>query len=206
MKRVALVLCVILGMAHADTRRAWVKTVPDEATWKHYSKVIGSDEIGKFIIDVKTNDIYFIDVNLFNLHADFVLGVLLKQAWNAENVREYNKNYEREKPKFILGYLTHHLKLDKWTMSFWEGDKIVADDVLRAHKRLEGTFFMAKMLPFRPDSPMQEKVAVEVKRKGLATITNNEIYKAAEFQAFTKGKAVGRLRVVPTGTDRKSVV
>ena len=39
------------------------------------------------------------DVNLFNIHADFVLGVLLKQAWTADNVREYNKNYERDKPR-----------------------------------------------------------------------------------------------------------
>lgn len=210
MKQLALALGVIaavaLPAAGGHEQRTWVKTMPDAATWKAYSKTVGSDELGKFIIDLKTNDIYFIDVNVYNIHADFVLGELLHQAWTRDNVIEYNKNYEAKKPKFILGYLTHHLKVDKWTMSFWEGDKIVADDVLRAHKRLEGTFFMAKQLPFRPDSPMQEKVAVEVKRKGLATITNNEIYKAAEFQAFTKGKAVGRLRVVPTGTPYESLV
>ena len=108
-------------MGQDDARRA--------ATWKDYSKTVGSDELGKCIIDVKTNDIYFFDVNLFNIHADFVLGVLLKQAWTADNIREYNKNYERVKPKFILCYLTHHLKVDKWTFSFWEGDKIGADDV-----------------------------------------------------------------------------
>ena len=45
-------------------------------------------EFGKFVIDLKTDDIYFIDVNLFELHADFVLGVLLKQAWTSQNVRE----------------------------------------------------------------------------------------------------------------------
>ena len=31
-------------------------------------------------------------------------------------------------------------------------------------------------------------------------MTNDEIYKAAEFQAFNKGKTVGRLHVVPIGT------
>ena len=201
-----VIAAVALPAAAGHEQRTWVKLMPDAATWKAYSKTVGSDELGKFIIDLKTNDIYFIDVNVYNIHADFVLGELLHQAWTRDNVIEYNKNYEAKKPKFILGYLTHHLKVDKWTMSFWEGDKIVADDVLRAHKRLEGTFFMAKTLPFRPDSPMQEKVAVEVKRKGLATITNNEIYKAAEFQAFSKGKAVGRLRVVPTGTPYESLV
>ena len=175
MKRLVVILLLCLaGRADADERRAWVKAVPDDATWKHYSKVIGSDEVGKFIIDIKTNDIYFIDVNLFNIHADFVLGVLLKQAWTADNVREYNKNYERVKPKFILGYLTHHLKIDKWTMAFWEGDKIGPDDVIRARRRLDQAFFK-KELPFRPDSPMQQKIAGDVVKKGIKTITNDEV-------------------------------
>jgi len=191
-------------LARADVQRSWVKTIPDLATWKSYSKTVGSDELGKCIIDVKTNDIYFFDVNLFNIHADFVLGVLLKQAWTADNIRAYNKNYERVKPKFILCYLTHHLKVDKWTFSFWEGDKIGPDDVLRVKKRLDATFFH-KDMPFRPDSPMQQRVAAQVARRGLKTITNDEIYKAAEFQAFTKGHAVGRLHVVPIGTKYESL-
>jgi Pyruvate phosphate dikinase, AMP/ATP-binding domain len=186
-------------------QRAWVKTIPDQEVWKNYSKTVGSDEFGKCIIDVKTNDIYFFDVNLFNIHADFVLGVLLKQKWTADNIREYNKNYERDKPKFILCYLTHHLKVNKWTFSFWEGDKIGANDVLRVKKRLAETFFVKDIL-FRPDSPMQQKVATEVAKRGQKTITNDEIYKSAEFQAFTKGRAVGKLHVVPVGTAYESLI
>src|SRR5664279_521594 len=194
-----VVLAVVAALAlpaHAKEQRAWVKDVPDAATWKAYSKTVGSDELGKCIIDVKSGDIYFFDVNLFNIHADFVLGVLLKQAWTRDNIIEYNKNYEREKPKFILCYLTHHLKIDKWSFSFWEGDKIGADDVMRTKAKLDATFFQ-KNLPFRPDSPMQQKV--------LRIITNDEVYKAAEFQAFTKGRTVGKLHVVPPGTPYESL-
>ena len=198
----AIVLCC--GVAHAGEQHAWVKTIPDTATWKAYSKTVGSDELGKCIIDVKTNDIYFFDVNLFNIHADFVLGVLLKLPWTRDNIIEYNKNYERVKPKFILCYLTHHLKVDRWTFSYWEGDKIGPDDVLRTKKKLDATFFQKNLL-FRPDSPMQQKVANEVARRGLKTITNDEIYKAADFQAFTNGRAVGKLHVVPLGTPYESL-
>jgi Pyruvate phosphate dikinase, AMP/ATP-binding domain len=205
---IALAIAVVswaAAPAMAQGHRAWVKAMPDAATWKRYAKTVGSDQFGKCIIDVKTNDIYFIDVNLFNIHADFVLGVLLKQAWTADNVREYNKNYERDKPKFILCYLTHHLKVDKWTFSFWEGDKVGGDDVMRVKRRLAETFFI-KDLAFRPDSPMQQKVATEVARRGLKTITNDELYKSAEYQAFNKGRAVGRLRVVPVGTAYESLI
>ena len=167
-------------------------------------KTVGSDELGKCIIDVKTGDIYYFDVNLFNIHADFVLDVLLKQAWTRDNIIEYNKNYEREKPKFILGYLTHHLKIDKWSFSFWEGDKIGPDDLIKTKAKLDATFFQ-KNMPFRPDSPMQQKVASEVAKRGIKILTNDEVYKAAEFQAFTKGRTVGKLHVVPPGTPYESL-
>src|SRR5687768_12286925 len=203
----ALAVMVVLALAapaEAREQRAWTKSIPDLATWQSYSKKVSSDELGKFIIDLKTNDIYFIDVNTFRIHADFVLGVLLKKEWTAENVREYNKNYERVKPKFILGYVTHHVKIDKWSFAFWEGDKIGPVDVERARKRLEEAFFQ-KSLPFRPDSPMQEKVAAEVKQRGIPIITNDAIYKAADYQAFNNGRAVGKLRIVAVGTPYESL-
>ncbi|MDB4963508.1 MAG: ppsA 1 [Myxococcales bacterium] len=207
MRTIALavaLLFVVSAPARADEQRAWVKSINDDASWKRYSKTVATDELCKFIIDLKTNDIYFIDVNLFNIHADFVLGVLLKKAWTADNIREYNRNYERVKPKFILGYLTHHMKVDRWSFSFWEGDKIGSDDVVRARKRLDTSFFV-KNLTFRPDSPMQQKIASEVVKKGIKIVTNDEIYKAADFQAFNKGRAVGKLRVVPVGTPYESM-
>lgn len=185
-------------------QRAWVKGIPDEATWQTYSRTQAADQFGKFIIDIKTNDIYFIDVNLFNLHADFVLGVLLKKAWTAENIREYNRNYELNKPLFILGYITHHLKVDKWTFSFWEGDKIDAAGIAKVKKLLEQSFFM-KNLAFRPDSPAQELVAKDVARRGLATLTNSELYNSSSYQAFNLGRAIGTLRVVPVGTPYESL-
>jgi hypothetical protein len=208
LRRVGVATLVTLAALAAPAgagpeHRAWVKTIPDAATWKAYSKVVGSDELGKCIIDVKTSDIYFFDVGMFNIHADFVFKVLDKKEWNYENVKTYNLNYERTKPKFILCYLTHHLKVDRWTFSYWEGDKVGAADVLRTHQKLGETFFVKK-LAFRPDSPMQQAVAAEVARRGLATVTNDEIYKSAAFQAFTKGRAVGKLHVVPVGTPYES--
>ncbi len=190
--------------AQRAAQRVWVKAIPDEATWQIYSRTQGADQFGKFIIDVKTNDIYFIDVNLFNLHADFVLGVLLKKAWTAENIREYNRNYERDKPLFVLGYLTHHVKVDKWTFSFWEGDKIDPAGIARVKKRLDESFFV-KNLRFRPDSPAQEGLVKDVQKKGIQAITNSELYNSASYQAFNTGRALGTLRVVPLGTPYESL-
>ncbi|HUS62923.1 MAG TPA: PEP/pyruvate-binding domain-containing protein [Kofleriaceae bacterium] len=204
----AAVVAAVLQPATAAAQgeqRAYVRSIPDRATFERYARVIGSDRFGKFIIDVKTDDIYFIDVNLFKLHADFVLGVLLKLPWTEATVREYNLNYERVKPRFILGYLTEHLKIRRITFSFWEGDKIDAAGVARVKKRLDQTFF-TKDLAFRPDSPLQEEVARAVKKKGIKTISNDEIYRAADYQAFNTGQTVGTLKVVPRGTRYESLV
>jgi len=209
--RLSLALFLLIASLARTARaegehRVYVHEVRDRATFERYSRLVGSERFGKFIIDVKSNDIYFIDVNLFKLHADFVLGVLLKQEWTAENIREYNKNYERDKPRFILGYLTEHTKVKKMTFSFWEGDRIDAAGVLRVKKKLDQTFFASKQLYFRPDSPAQEAVAAEVKRRGLKTIDNDSIYREADFQPFNKGSAVGTLRVVARGTPYESLV
>jgi len=201
----AAALAVRPAPVAADQQRVWIKEVPDDATWQKYSRQLNADQFGKFVIDVKSNAIYFIDVNLFELHADFVLGVLLKQAWTADNIRAYNKNYERDKPRFILGYLTHHLKVDRWTFSFWEGDKIDAAGVDRVHKRLAETFFV-KTIAYRPDSPAQEIMARQVAKKKIPVVTNDEIYKAADYQAFNRGWSVGRLKVVPIGTPYEELV
>lgn len=202
----ALVLLSREPSAHADEgQRVYVRSLPDRASFERYSRELGSDRFGKFIIDVKTDDIYFIDVNVFKIHADFVLGVLLKQAWTAENIREYNKNYELEKPRFILGYITEHLKVNKLTFAFWEGDKIDAKGILRVYKKLNQSFFQKNLL-FRPDSPHQESVAREVARRGVKVITNDELYKSAPYQAFNKGAAIGTLRIVPRGVPYESVI
>ncbi|HEY0193786.1 MAG TPA: PEP/pyruvate-binding domain-containing protein, partial [Kofleriaceae bacterium] len=76
--------------------------------------------------------------------------------------------------------------------------------MLRVKQRLGETFFI-KDLTFRPDSPMQQQVATEVGKRGLKIITNDELYKSAPFQAFTRGRAVGKLHVVPVGTAYESL-
>ena len=194
-----------LKPASAVEHRVYENRIEDDATWMRLSKEIASERFTKFIIDLKSGGIYFIDVNLFKLHADFVFGVLLKTERTPELNREYNRNYTRDKPRFILGYLTHHLQADRFTYAFWEGDDIDAEGIQLVSRTLKESFFI-KDLAFRPDSPKQEKQARAVKAAGLSTLSNDNLYKAADFQAFNTGKAVGRLRVVPLGTPYESLI
>jgi hypothetical protein len=175
--------------------RAFVREIKDEASWKLYSRTLGSDTFSKYVLDLKTEEIYFFDVNLFKLHTDFVFQVIYRKPVTNEALVEFVKNYDRDKPRFILGYVTHHLKVDEWTFSFWEGDQIRASEVKRARAKLQKSFFRADKLKFRPDSPLQEQLLPAL--ADVPAITNDKIYKAANFQGFNNGHSVGLLRFVP---------
>ncbi len=194
--------------AKPSSGKVWQAEVQDMAAWKQLSKPLRDAEFSKFVIDLKTNKIYFVDSNVFMLHADFVVDYLQKIPRTVANMKAYNRNYSTKKPQFILGYLTHYPKLvnseldansssrDLWTFSFWEGDTIQAKDIQLAYKRLQQTFTLAPLV-FRPDSSEQERVASQLKAFRIPTINNNQIYQSLPYQAFNAGSAIGRLVIVP---------
>ena len=181
-------------------QRVWQPTVSSSQDWQTLAVNERDAEFSKFILDVKTGHMYFIDAHVFKLHIDFGLGVLLKKPRSYESIKSFNLNYSADKPQFILGYLTHYPKLSLWTFSFWEGDAIRARDVIKAHKALQKTFFIPN-LSFRPDSLAQETMAKQLKKSHIPVITNDKIYQKLPFQAFQTGEAIGTLRIVPPSTD-----
>ena len=196
--RAALAALLLYGAAaQAAESRVYVRDIPDGAAFKTYSRQLGADRYGKFVIDVASGDIFYFDANLYRLHSDFVFAHFYQRPMTNDDIPVYNQNYEADKPRFILGYVTEHQKIGVWTFSFWEGDKIRAADIRKVRDKLQKTFFM-KDLRWRPDSPDQEKRLAEL--KDVPTITTDKIYKLAPYQAFNLGKTVGRLRIVPPET------
>jgi hypothetical protein len=175
----------------------YVHEIRDEATFSLYAHPVETEEIGKFLIDVKTDRVYFFDVNLFRLHQDFVLRAILRRPMSEAERAAYFQNYREDKPSYILGYITHHRTAKQWTFSFWESDRIRAADVRRVQQRLKETFFQQD-LAFRPDSTRQEALLAEL--SGIPTVTSDSLYKKSDYRAFNTGKATGRLRIVPEGT------
>lgn len=68
-----------------QSHRVWQPKIANHAIWRQLSKPLRNTEYSKFVIDLKTNNIYFIDANVFTLHIDFVLGYLThsprQDAW-----------------------------------------------------------------------------------------------------------------------------
>ncbi len=175
--------------------RTWTAKLGDRAMFDAYSKEIGNERFTKFVIDLKSDAIYYFDVNVYPVHKDFVFKELYKRERTKESNRLFDRNYTATKPEFILCYLVHHVSQDQWTFAFWDGDKATAAHVRRAYKRMKESFFLGDKVRFRPDSGTQEQVALVT--TDVPHIRNDDLYKLADYTAFNKGTAIGTLRIVP---------
>ena len=174
---------------------------PDE--FAAYSKEVAGERYTKFILDVRTGDVTFFDVNVYPLHVDFVFREIYRRPMTNDGLALFNRNYEAHKPEFLLGYLVHYLEPDVWTLSFWEGDEVTPAQVRRAIVALKRTFYDGAKVRFRPDSTSQEEVARHV--GDIPVITNDTLYRSVRYHAFTTGEAVGKLRIVRRGAPLGSV-
>lgn len=189
--------------AGTRARPVWVPKLPSEAEFLAYSKTVGGERFTKFVVDTKSQAVYYVDADLYPMHKDFVFAELLKVPRTPEAERAFDKNYGKEKPNFIMCYLVHHTGPDLWTLAFWDGDKATAAHVRLAYARMTDTFYLGQKVKFRPASDEQESVAKEVAE--IPSITNDQIYKAVGYQPFHKGSAVGTLRIVPAGTEASAL-
>lgn len=180
--------------ASLPARPVWTAKLATEADFLAYSKEVGNERFTKFVVDLKSNAIYYVDADLYPMHKDFIFAELLKVPRTKEAEREFDKNYGKDKPSFLMCYLVHHLSQEEWSLAFWDGDKATAAHVRLAFARMKETFYNAAKVKFRPNSNDQEAVAAEVKE--IRNITNDALYKAVGYQPFHKGIAVGKLRVV----------
>lgn len=188
----------------APAQKIWVPRIDDAETFEAFSKQIGNERFAKFVIDLKTDAIYYFDVTVYPVHKDFIFGALYKKEKTKEAVRIFDRNYGANKTDFMMCYLVHHLSQDVWTLAFWDGDRATAAHVQRAYKRMRESFYLGEQVKYRPDSNYQESVAKKL--EGVPFILNDQLYKLADFAAFNKGAAVGTLRVVPDDVPESDLV
>ncbi len=184
-------------------RKIYVEKIPDVATFEAYSKELGGERFAKFVLDLKTDAIYYFDVNVYPVHKDFIFGALYKKPKTPAAVHLVDRNYHEVKPDFMMVYVVHHVSVDQWTFAYWAGDKATSAHVERAYKKIKATFYNGDKIRFRPDSDYQVKVAKAT--KDVPFVLNDELYKAQSYVAFNAGSSVGKLRIVPAETPEEQL-
>ena len=178
----------------------WTAKIANEEEFLHYSTEVGSDRYVKLVVDLQSKATYYADADLYPMHKDFIFAELLKKERTPEAVREFDRNYGKDKPSFLMLYVVHHQKQDVWSLAFWEGDKCSAAHVRQAFESLRATFYQADKVKFRPCSNDQEAVAKELAGE-FGLVSNDELFKALAYQLFHAGVAIGKLRVVKGRPD-----
>jgi hypothetical protein len=176
-------------------RRLWSPKLDSEAAFLAYSKEIGGERFAKFVIDLKSDAIYYFDVDVYKVHKDFIFQELYKKPRTKQATAIFDRNYGANKTDFLMCYLIHHLNQDAWTFAFWDGDLATAEHVRHAYRRMKETFYNGDKVKFRPDSNYQEGVARKL--TDVPVVFNDQLYQASTYQAFNKGTALGTLRFVP---------
>jgi len=179
----------------APARRVFVDHIPDQDTFEAYSKELGGERFAKFVLDLKTDAIYYFDVNIYPVHKDFIFGALYKKPKTKAAVHLVDRNYHAVKPDFMMVYVVHHVSIDQWTFAFWAGDRATSAHVRRAYQKIKDTFYLGDRIRFRPDSDYQVNVARHT--PDVPFVLNDQLYKLADYVAFNPGSTVGKLRIVP---------
>ncbi|MDP6943408.1 MAG: PEP/pyruvate-binding domain-containing protein [Myxococcota bacterium] len=171
-------------------------TIGSARAFEKYSVELGDERFAKALIDLRTNEIYYFDTNVYQMHSEFVFKHIYKEKESPDKLAAFLANYDEDKPEFLLLYILHHKRPGKYTFAFWEGDRMRPEHISQAYKRLKETFFAGEQLYFRPDAYDHREVALKV--EGLPVLTNDDLYSYQDYQLFNEGRRVGKLRIIDT--------
>lgn len=86
-----------------QSQRVWQPQVNDLATWQQLSRLSHDFEFTKFVLDIKSNKIYFVDSNVFTLHADFCCGLFAKNTAHARKYAQLQPKVQHGKAAIYFG-------------------------------------------------------------------------------------------------------
>ena len=182
----------------------WSRQIADPESFEELSKQVGRERFVKLVIDLRTEDVYYFDVNVYPLHADFAFRELYPDAATPTRRASFRRNYGPKKTEFLLCTLSNHEAGDLWTFAFWEGDEMSRDHVAKAYERIRATFYAAERLRFLPASPFQIRLAKRLP-KAVPWTTPDSLYKIAAQHTFNIGRRVGRLHIVKGVQDPSKI-
>ena len=157
-----------------------------------------------FVIDRREgNRIYYVNSRLYRFHRDFVNASYL----SLERGHAFDRNYQSDDRRFLLGTISFDAKLNHYSAEFWEGDRLTPELVGITFKKLSQSFFAP--IHFKPNSIAQEEAArLDSSTRVISFI---ETSKAREYTPLNIGSSIGQLRIVDSLTpetvlDRNQIV
>lgn len=142
-----------------------------------------------FVIDRQhAARVYYINTPRYPLHEQFVQRQRLVRGMDKATL---NAQYRDPQRRFLFGTISWQQDLPGYTYEFWEGDQLTApllrqtDEVVRASFR--------DPIRFKTNSTQHEQLASSM---GLAYVSQEALLREQRFLPLNTGRAEGRLRIV----------
>src|SRR5438874_289730 len=151
-----------------------------------------------FVIDRQNkNRIYYVNTQRYKFHKDFVNGTYLSLERGEDF---FQNNYLKPNRRFILGTIAFQTPVRKWTLEFWEGDLIPADQIKVAYDIINKSFFTP--VAYKPNSSRQEEASANLE---IPRVLQTEITKGQDYQPLNVAKGLGRIHVIPKLDDHVEI-
>lgn len=145
-----------------------------------------------FVIDRRATPprMHFVNTPRYALHERFVREAgLLREAGRAA----LNRNYRAPDRRFVFGTLGWQPTANTFSYEFWEGDRLTPELLALTQRTLAATFYAP--VRFKANSTQQESVA---QAAGIEALTQAALIRDQPYLPMNRGRAVGRLRIVPS--------
>jgi hypothetical protein len=145
-----------------------------------------------FVIDRRATParMHFVNTPRYALHERFVRATgLLREAGRAA----LNRNYRAPDRRFVFGTLGWQAAANTFSYEFWEGDRLTPELLALTQRTLAATFYAPAR--FKANSTQQEAVA---QAAGIEALTQAALIQDQPYLPMNRGRAVGRLRIVPS--------
>lgn len=161
----------------------------------------GNVKAVKFIYDIENDGLYFINASKYKNHFDFSL----KELGYKNGMGNFLKdNYSStEKRKFLLANLNYFSALDKYVVELSPTDLMKPGLIRKVYNlALDSTFVLNEKLAFILNSPRLNQLTDSL--KNINTITPSEIYGQLSYQAVSKYKNYGKLKIIKSLKDKNA--
>ncbi len=151
-----------------------------------------------FVIDRQNAArIYYINTPRFALHEQFVRRQRLMPSMGKATL---NAQYRDPQRRFLFGTLSWQKDLPGYTYEFWEGDRLTASLLRQTDTVLRASF--GEPIRFKTNSTQHEQLASGM---GLAYVSQEALLREQRFLPLNAGRAEGRLRIVRTEAQLRTL-
>lgn len=147
----------------------------------------------KVIIDNKTNNIYYVNSNIYKLHFDFCENIL-HYSYGLGNFN--NENYSNQvNRRFLLANINYFRTQDIYVIDISPVDMMSETQIRTCFAKILGSSFCNDKLYFLINSPRLAKMRDSL-QNDIPLKTPTDLYGYVNYQAVSKYKNTGVLRLI----------